>query len=174
MDQGDRGPTARAGSDLDGRRRRNVSGLLQGIIAAMFVLPIARLVMGPIPGLSFHHIGLLFGMTVLGGLTFSALGLFLGTGIPPQQIGLMFSVILAPMIFFGCNYYPWRGLDVVPAREVGGTDQPAGLRLRGIAGGTDSRHSTHADGSHRGGAGFPDLLLYVFLGLRAFRKRAVL
>jgi ABC-2 type transport system permease protein len=23
-------------------------------------------------------------------------------------------VIIAPMLFFGCAYYPWRGLDVVP------------------------------------------------------------
>jgi len=23
-------------------------------------------------------------------------------------------VIVAPMIFFGCTYYPWRGLDAVP------------------------------------------------------------
>ncbi|HWJ22748.1 MAG TPA: hypothetical protein VNS52_10395, partial [Gemmatimonadaceae bacterium] len=28
--------------------------------------------------------------------------------------GLMFSVIIGPMIFFGCTYYPWRGLDAVP------------------------------------------------------------
>ena len=26
----------------------------------------------------------------------------------------MFGVILAPMIFFGCAYYPWQGLTVVP------------------------------------------------------------
>ena len=29
-----------------------VSGVLQGIIAALFVLPVARLIMGPIPGLT--------------------------------------------------------------------------------------------------------------------------
>jgi ABC-2 type transport system permease protein len=40
--------------------------------------------------------------------------LFLGTAIQPQQIGLMFGVILAPMIFFGCAYYPWQGLSTVP------------------------------------------------------------
>ena len=54
-------------------------------------------------------------MTLLGAATFSALGLLLGTGIAPQQIGLMFSVIVAPMIFFGCAYYPWQGLSSVPA-----------------------------------------------------------
>ena len=29
----------------------------------------------------------------------------------------MFSVIVAPMIFFGCAYYPWQGCRVVPAMK---------------------------------------------------------
>src|ERR1051326_6763338 len=94
-----------------------VAGMLQGIVASLFVLPIARVIMGPIPGLTFQYLGLLLVMTLLGGLAFSAIGLFLGTAIAPQQIGLMFSVVLAPMIMFGCTYYPWRGLDAVPAMK---------------------------------------------------------
>jgi len=27
---------------------------------------------------------------------------------------LMFSLIVAPMIFFGCTYYPWSALDKFP------------------------------------------------------------
>jgi len=96
-----------------------VSGVLQGVIAAAFVLPIARLIMGPIQGLSLAHGGELLAVTVLGAGAFSALGLLLGTGINPQQVGLMFSVIVAPMIFFGCAYYPWRGLSIVPALQYG-------------------------------------------------------
>src|SRR5882672_2020620 len=92
-----------------------VAGVLQGSIAAAFVLPIARIIMGPIPGLTFSNLGLLVLVTILSGVAFSAMGLFLGTGIAPQQIGLMFSVILAPMIMFGCTYYPWVGLERVPA-----------------------------------------------------------
>jgi ABC-2 type transport system permease protein len=91
-----------------------VAGVLQGIVAALFVLPLARLIMGPIPGLTFHNLPLLLLITVVGGAAFSAMGLYLGTGIAPQQIGLMFSVIVGPMIMFGCTYYPWRGLDRVP------------------------------------------------------------
>jgi ABC-2 type transport system permease protein len=91
-----------------------VAGMIQGMIAAMVVLPIARLVMGPIPGLTLTHFGEVLMVTLLGAAAFSSLGLWLGTAIAPQQIGLMFSVIVAPMIFFGCAYYPWRGLDVVP------------------------------------------------------------
>lgn len=91
-----------------------VAGVIQGLVAALFVLPVARLIMGPIEALSFAHAGTLLGVTLLGSLAFSTLGLWMGTGIPPQQIGLMFSVIVAPMIFFGCAYYPWQGLTPLP------------------------------------------------------------
>jgi ABC-2 type transport system permease protein len=92
-----------------------VAGMIQGLIASAFVLPVARLIMGPIAGLTLSHFGVVIGLALLGSLAFSSLGMWLGTAIAPQQIGLMFSVIIAPMIFFGCAYYPWRSLDVVPA-----------------------------------------------------------
>lgn len=91
-----------------------IGGVIQGLISAVVVLPIARIILGPIPGLTFAHIGLVILVTLLGASAFSSLGMWLGTAISPQQIGLMFSVIIAPMLFFGCAYYPWRGLDVVP------------------------------------------------------------
>ena len=94
-----------------------VAGVLQGVIAAAFVLPIARLVMGPIPDFTLSHAGEGLMIVLLGSLAFSSLGMWLGTAIAPQQIGLMFSVIIAPMLFFGCAYYPWRGLDVVPVMK---------------------------------------------------------
>jgi ABC-2 type transport system permease protein len=94
-----------------------VAGVLQGLIAALFVLPVARLIMGPIPNLTFGHFGDVLLITVLGAAAFSSLGLWLGTAIQPQQIGLMFGVIIAPMIFFGCAYYPWQGLSAVPVMK---------------------------------------------------------
>jgi ABC-2 type transport system permease protein len=94
-----------------------VVGMIQGVIAALVVLPVARLIMGPIPGFTLGHFGEVLLVTVLGTATFSALGLWIGSVISPQQIGLMFSVLIAPMIFFGCAYYPWRGLDAVPVAK---------------------------------------------------------
>lgn len=94
-----------------------VAGMIQGVIAAVFVLPIARLVMGPIAELTLTHVGQVLIIVILGSAAFSSLGMWLGTAIAPQQIGLMFSVIIAPMLFFGCAYYPWRGLDVVPVMK---------------------------------------------------------
>ena len=91
-----------------------VSGMIQGLVSALFVLPLGRLIMGPIPGLTLAHGGEVLLVALLGAAAFSALGLLLGTAVAPQQVGMMFSVIVAPMIFFGCTYYPWRGLDPVP------------------------------------------------------------
>ncbi len=96
-----------------------VSGALQGVIAAAVVLPIARLIMGPIQGLHLPNAGLALGVTLLGSTVFASLGLVIGTAISAQQIGLMFSIIIAPMLMFGCAYYPWRGLDAVPAFKYG-------------------------------------------------------
>jgi ABC-2 type transport system permease protein len=94
-----------------------VVGVVQGVVAALVVLPVARVIMGPIAGLTFAHVGEVLVVVLLGAATFSALGLLIGTAINPQQIGLMFSIIIAPMIFFGCAYYPWRGLDAVPVAK---------------------------------------------------------
>jgi len=91
-----------------------VAAVIQALIAAIVVLPIARIIMGPIPNLSFANGWAIVLIALLGATAFSSLGMWLGTAISPQQIGLMFSVIVAPMIFFGCAYYPWRGLDKVP------------------------------------------------------------
>ncbi len=79
-------------------------GVLQGLIAAAVVLPMARLIMGPVDALAGAHIVPVLLITVLGPPALSNLGLLRGTGINPQQIGQMFSDDVAPMIFFGCAY----------------------------------------------------------------------
>jgi ABC-2 type transport system permease protein len=34
-----------------------------------------------------------------------------------QHIGLMFSMVITPMIFFGCAYYPWSALKAFPIMQ---------------------------------------------------------
>jgi ABC-2 type transport system permease protein len=41
-------------------------------------------------------------------------GLALGCSINQQHIGLMFGMVITPMIFFGCTYYPWSALTKFP------------------------------------------------------------
>lgn len=94
-----------------------VAGAVQGVLAALFVLPVSRLIMGPVEGLALAHWGAVLAVTVGGAVAFSVIGLFLGTVIEGQQVGLLFGFIVAPMIMFGCAYYPWQLLDAVPVMK---------------------------------------------------------
>jgi ABC-2 type transport system permease protein len=149
-----------------------VSGVLQGFIAALFVLPVARLIMGPIPALSFAHVGELALVTLLGATAFSMLGLVLGTAISGTQIGLMFSVIVAPMIMFGCAYYPWAGLSAAPAIQYAVLINP----LVYVSEGMRAALTPQLPHMHLAAvAGALALLTAVFwtIGMRSFAKRAV-
>jgi ABC-2 type transport system permease protein len=149
-----------------------VAGTLQGVIAALVVLPLARVIMGPIPGLSFANAGMLVLVTVLSGAAFAAIGLFLGTAIAPQHIGLMFSVILGPMIMFGCTYYPWAGLKVVPAMQYLVLINPLVYVSEGMRAALTPT-MPHMNVPVMLAALVAITVLFLLLGLRAFDKRAM-
>jgi ABC-2 type transport system permease protein len=91
-----------------------IVGIIQAIIAGLFVLPLAWLMMGTHVNLQPGSFLLLVAVALITSWLFAALGMVLGTIVEPQQIGLMFNVLLGPMIFFGCAYYPWATLQVIP------------------------------------------------------------
>lgn len=148
-----------------------LSGIAQGVLTALFVMPLARLIMGPIPGLTLAHAGGVAIVLVLGAAAFSALGLLLGTAFPPQRVGLMFSAIIGPMMFFGCAYYPWSGLDRVPLMKKAVLVNPLVYVSEGLRG-TLTPDLPHMSLS----ASIPALLgltlLFWALGIRAFARRA--
>jgi ABC-2 type transport system permease protein len=90
-----------------------VAGMIQALVSGLVVIPAAWLVMGAVP-LSDAHIGLFLALAVLVAALSATLGLALGCSIGQQHIGLMFSLVMAPMIFFGCTYYPWVALAKFP------------------------------------------------------------
>ena len=149
-----------------------VAGVLQGIISALAVLPIARIIMGPIPSLTFGHLGDVIVITVLGAAAFSSLGMWLGTAIAPQQIGLMFSAIVAPMMFFGCAYYPWRGLDAVPVMKYLVLVNPLVYVAEGMRGAL-TPEMPHMPLLVSMGALLLIATLFWIFGFRSFRKRAI-
>jgi ABC-2 type transport system permease protein len=53
-------------------------------------------------------------VTLLVALFSSCGGLALGCSVDQTHIGLMFSMVLTPMIFFGCTYFPWSALAHFP------------------------------------------------------------
>jgi ABC-2 type transport system permease protein len=89
-------------------------GMIQAIVAGLLVLPLAWFIMGRQAELwSAAHPARLIIVAALTSWLFAAFGLFLGTATEPQHIGLIFNVLIGPMIFFGCTYYPWATLATV-------------------------------------------------------------
>ncbi len=84
---------------------------LQSIIAAAIVFPMAYYI--PSTPVVAHVTSwpFLILVMVLASLTAGALGLTIGTSVKPQQIGLIFGVVVMPITFLGCVYYPWAALS---------------------------------------------------------------
>jgi ABC-2 type transport system permease protein len=149
-----------------------VSGVIQGCISAIVVLPLARIIMGPIAGLTVPHVGQLVLITLLGASAFSAMGLLVGILIKPQQIGLLFSVIVAPMLFFGCAYYPWSGLSFVPIMQYGILVNPLVYVAEGLRG-VLSPSVPHMPFVVCVGALTAILIVAYVSGMRAFERKAI-
>jgi ABC-2 type transport system permease protein len=100
------------------------------------------------------------------------LGLLLGTAINPQQIGLMFSVVVAPMIFFGCAYYPWQGLSVVPVMKYAVLVNPLVYVAEGMRGAL-TPSLPHMSLYAVAFALLALTALFWVLGIRSFERRAI-
>jgi ABC-2 type transport system permease protein len=88
-------------------------GAAQALVAGLAVIPASWLLLRPI------ELNLLSPLTFVVVILLVALlsacgGLALGCSVGQSQIGLMFSMVLTPMIFFGCAYYPWSALASFP------------------------------------------------------------
>jgi ABC-2 type transport system permease protein len=89
-----------------------------------------------------------------------------------QHIGLMFSMLLTPMIFFGCTYYPWSALDKFPVLQKAVLINPIVYASEGMRG-TLVPQSPHLSTlAALGALLFFDVVLLV-IGLRQFDKKAI-
>lgn len=87
-----------------------VFATIRGLIAGALIFPLAWWILGSGYQVRGDMIGLLLLLMLLVSLLGATMGLLLGTLVPPEQIGLMFSLIFTPLIFTGCIYYPWVSL----------------------------------------------------------------
>jgi ABC-2 type transport system permease protein len=94
-----------------------VAGMMQALVAGLVVIPAGWLLMGSGLDLSGAHPIELVAMLLLVALFASASGLVLGCMIGQTQVGMMFTLVLGPMIFFGCAYYPWSTLARFPVLQ---------------------------------------------------------
>jgi ABC-2 type transport system permease protein len=89
-------------------------GTLQALFAGLVVIPAAWLLLRPGVDLNLRSPLTFACVTLLVALFSASGGLALGCSISQTHIGLMFSMVLTPMIFFGCTYYPWSALQHFP------------------------------------------------------------
>jgi len=89
-------------------------GTLQAVVAGLAVIPAAWVLLRPGVELNLHSPLRFAGVTLLVALFSACGGLALGCSVSQNHIGLMFSMVLTPMIFFGCTYYPWSALAHFP------------------------------------------------------------
>ncbi|MBO0910755.1 MAG: ABC transporter permease [Acidobacteria bacterium] len=146
-------------------------GMIQAMVAGLIVLPLGWLLLRPID--MGVHSPITFAVITILVAAFSACGgLALGCSMNQQHIGLMFSMVLTPMIFFGCTYYPWSALDPFPVLKKIVLINPLVYASEGL------RASLVPGFPHLSMAAvlvallFFDLLL-LGVGLRQFEKKAV-
>jgi ABC-2 type transport system permease protein len=151
-----------------------IVGIIHAIIAGLFVLPLAWLMMGTHLSLSLQPSNFLW-LTLVALLTswlFAAFGMVMGTIVEPQQIGLMFNVLLGPMIFFGCAYYPWAQLSVIPWFQKFVLINPLVYASEGFRAALTPPLPHMPPWLILGGlVGF--CALFTFLGLRQFERRSL-
>ncbi len=93
-----------------------LAGAIQALLAGLMVIPAAWLILRPVE-FNVQSPLTFAGVTVLVALFSACGGLALGCSIDQTHIGLMFSMVLTPMIFFGCTYYPWSALQSFPVLQ---------------------------------------------------------
>ena len=146
-------------------------GSIQALVAGLVVIPAAWLILRPVD-INLGTPLLFLGVAVLVSLFSACGGLALGCSINQQHIGLMFSMVLTPMIFFGCTYYPWSALNSFPILQKVVLINPLVYASEGLRG------TLVPDRPHL------SLLivlialavfdtLFLIAGLRQFRKKAV-
>jgi len=147
-------------------------GAAQAVVAGLAVIPAAWLLLRPGVELNLSSPATFAGITVLVALLSACGGLALGCSIDQTKIGLMFSLVLTPMIFFGCTYYPWSALANFPVLQKIVLVNPLVYASEGLRGTLVPQ--------------FPHLpitavllgllifdVLFLLVGLRQFRKKAV-
>jgi len=93
------------------------AGGMQALVAGLVVIPAAWALLRPGVDLSVRNPLAFFVVAALVALFSATGGLALGCSVNQSHIGLMFSMVLTPMIFFGCTYYPWSALASFPVLQ---------------------------------------------------------
>jgi len=147
---------------------------LRGLVAAALAFPCAALILGSGYDVRTDVVGPLIGLLVLTAMLGASLGLLLGTLVPLTRLPLLFSLVVTPLLFTGCTYYPWAALSGVRWFQVLTLFNPLTYAAEGLrwAMMPPSRVSTLATGWVLA-ALTAALVAAIPWGLRQFQRRVI-
>jgi ABC-2 type transport system permease protein len=96
-----------------------VFSAIQSALAACLVFPLAYYIPSTPVLVHIASWPFLIAVIILASLVSGALGLTIGTSVQPKQIGLIFGVVVVPITFLGCVYYPWAALTHIRWLQIG-------------------------------------------------------
>ena len=147
-----------------------VSGALQCLLAAIIVFPIAKFVPATPVHLSFNW-PVLLTIAPLACVMSAALGLMFGTLFDPRTVPLLFGIVVIPLTFLGCIYFPWAQLESIRWLQILVLINPLVYMSEGFrAALTPVPHMSLF-------AIYPVLIgftaIFVWVGLRSFKRRVL-
>lgn len=95
-----------------------LAGAIQALIAGLVVFPLAAV----IPATPVHlHVHWFYLLTIapIAAVLSGCLGLTMGTRVKPQQVPLLFAIVVLPITFLGAVYYPWASLEPIRWLQIG-------------------------------------------------------
>jgi ABC-2 type transport system permease protein len=152
-----------------------VSGAIQGLIAAAIVFPIAAVV----PASPIHlHVSWLVLITLapLACITGAALGLTFGTIFEPRTVPIMFGVVVIPLTFLGCVYFPWVALT--PIKVAGFSWLKVLVLINPLVYMNEGFRAALTNAGHMSlwavyGALLGFMTLFLYAGIKGFKKRVL-
>lgn len=153
---------------------RIAAGAIHALAAGLVALPAMILLM--------HRVGhvdvrpawpLLLPLATVCGLLSAAFGLTLGTRVQPRFSGLLFAVVLGPMMLFGCAYYPFSALDAIGPLQYLFLANPLTFISEAMRVAVTPAVPHMAPGLLAGGLA-SWLAVFTLLGVRTFSRRTIL
>ena len=145
-------------------------GAIQGLLAALVVFPCVWLVARDVTSLHVDNWFKLIVVLVLACLASASLGLLLGTVFVPQTVPLVFSLIVVPVMFLGCTYYPWKALEAIRWLQILVLINPLVYVSEGLRGALTPQ-VPHMSAWVTVGALTLATLVLAFTGTRSFKRR---
>jgi ABC-2 type transport system permease protein len=149
-----------------------VFSALQSVVAAALVFPLAYYIPSTPVMAHVSSWWFLAAVIVLASLLAGALGLTIGTLVQPKQIGLIFGVVIMPITFLGCVYYPWAALKNLRWLQMGVLVNPIVYMSEGLRAGLTPSTGHMPEAMILAMLMF-FLVLLTWAGLRGFARRVL-